>query len=252
MMGKLLDVVAGSNYCKLTEIRDQHRLDLISYKSYKIMKNRKTYYLLILDKSGSMYPIVDDTIGGFNKQINTLKNLHKKFNKQELFVSLCTFNTKVDDNIDRVSIEEVNNLDENSYVPIGGTSLLDAMGYSINKLKNTIENELKKEEASVVVVIMTDGQENSSRMYSHLEIKNMISALEETGQWSFTYLGARFDAFEIARSMNFRTSSSLGFEKENIAEAFCSIDKQMVQYMAKKEKGLKNIKLFNEDTPDNK
>ena len=165
------------------------------------MKSKYTHVSALIDKSGSMFKLVSDTIGGFN---NFLKE--QKLVPGDMTLSLSLF----DDNYQRVyemmNIHEVKDLTTSNYVPNGSTALLDSLAKLINETgiklaKMQEENRPEK----VLFVIITDGEENASTEYTRAKIKNMIEHQTTKYNWEFIYLGANQDAFHEASSMGIRS-----------------------------------------------
>lgn len=174
-----------------------------------MMKENLTELVFILDKSGSMSPLVDDTIGGFNSLLKKQKN-----EKGQCVVTTVLFNQGVQILHNRVPIEDVKNMTEKEYQPMGSTSLLDAMGSTIDKIKNDHVNTPKeKRPDKVLFAIITDGAENSSTEYNIKQIKNSVSACQELLGWEFLFLGANIDAIE--------TASQFGIPKSMAANYNC-------------------------------
>src|ERR1035437_3209746 len=150
------------------------------------MKENYTHISVVLDRSGSMSSIASDTIGGFNTFLKTQKEA----------VGTCTFSLMQFDNEhtiihDGVDINEVPDLDATTFVPRGGTALWDAIGRTIHatgaylgKMKEADRPE------KVVFVIITDGDENSSREFSHAKVREMIKHQTDKYQWGIIFLGA--------------------------------------------------------------
>ena len=141
------------------------------------MKNKKTLYHFVLDKSGSMSNCKETTIEGFNNQLKTIEQLQKEFPEQEFEVSLTVFDNEVETLYSHVSINQFRPLTSNMYHPNGGTALLDAIGISINEIRIKNESLILDNEMSVVMVILTDGMENASRQFSYHRIADMIKNL---------------------------------------------------------------------------
>ena len=174
-----------------------------------MMKENLTELVFILDKSGSMYDLVDDTIGGFNSLLKKQKN-----ETGQCIVTTVLFNQGVQILHNRVPIEDVKNMTEKEYQPMGSTSLLDAMGSTIDKIKNDHVNTPKeKRPDKVLFAIITDGAENSSTEYNIKQIKNSVSACQELLGWEFLFLGANIDAIE--------TASQFGISKSMAANYNC-------------------------------
>ncbi len=181
------------------------------------MKSRKTIYHLIVDKSGSMCDCIDSTINGFNEQVNKIKASALEFPEEEITMGLTLFNDYVDHHYFAANPSTVHMLNKDTYLPNGSTALMDAVGETINAIQSQInESHIP---ATVVVVILTDGYENASKSYNLVKIRNMITALEETGKWTFSFVGATLDAVEIAQSMAIKRQNSFAFEKKNMKSA---------------------------------
>jgi uncharacterized protein YegL len=175
-----------------------------------------THYLLVLDRSGSMSSCWNSTIEGLNEQLGTIRHLDEKYPEQKYYVSLVVFDTEIDTIIENKPISEIENFDGTEFPPRGGTSLNDAMGYGISQLQTTLKKKAKKDIlTTALVVVMTDGGENSSKEYSGYEgkakIKEMIDKLEEDGSWTFSFMGANQDAVLTASGYGIDSSNSITY-----------------------------------------
>ncbi len=158
------------------------------------MKKGLTELVFILDRSGSMAGLEGDTIGGFNAMLEKQKKLDGE----------CRITTVLFDNNytllhDRIDIRAVSPMTEREYFVGGCTALLDAVGRTIHKLaavQRSTSEDYRAEK--VMFVIITDGQENSSREYSSDKVKAMIEHEKEKYGWEFIFLGANIDAVETA------------------------------------------------------
>ncbi len=176
------------------------------------MKKSKTFYHIILDQSGSMSDCVNQTLKGLADQRKEILAIANEFPGQEIRVGLTVFDHNIELKYSNLSVTELSRMNSFHYKPNGQTALLDAIGMSVAATQRLMVNEGD----SAVIIILTDGYENASKEYSHKQIKELIQAKEETGKWSFTYLGATLDAVEIARSMNIKAENSFAFEKKNM------------------------------------
>jgi hypothetical protein len=177
-----------------------------------LMKKSKTFYHIILDQSGSMSDCVNQTLKGLADQRKEILAIANEFPDQEIRVGLTVFDHNIELKYSNLSVTELSRMNSFHYQPNGQTALLDAIGMSVAATERLMVNEGD----SAVIIILTDGYENASKEYSHKQIKELIQAKEETGKWSFTYLGATLDAVEIARSMNIKAENSFAFEKKNM------------------------------------
>lgn len=171
------------------------------------MKKDLTELVFILDKSGSMSGLEKDTIGGFNSMLS----------KQKALDGDCRITTVLFDHCytllhDRIDIQAVSPMTEKEYYVGGSTALLDAVGTTIEKIiyvqKNTAENYRA---GKVMFVIITDGDENSSRRYSPDKIKAMISHEKENYGWEFVFLGANIDAVQTAGRFGISPSRAVDY-----------------------------------------
>lgn len=209
------------------------------------MKTRKTIYHLIVDKSGSMTDCVDSTINGFNEQVNRIKDKAKEFTEEDITMGLTTFNDNVKHVYFQQNPKEMVLLNYENYRPSGGTALLDAVGETITEIEQQVNTSLIP--TTVIVVILTDGYENASKKYNLVNIRNMISKLEETGKWTFSFIGATLDAVDVASSMAIKSQNSFSFEKTKMKSAvWDKLDKSVSSYFTKKSQN-RNLNNFFED-----
>ena len=158
------------------------------------MKKNLTELVFILDKSGSMSGLEKDTIGGYNSMLEQQKNLDG-----ECVITTVLFDNHYELLHDRIDIRAVAPITEKEYRVGGSTALLDAIGKTIHKIGNVQKNTADDYRAEkVMFVIITDGEENSSREYSSDMVKKMIFRQKERYGWEFIFLGANIDAVETA------------------------------------------------------
>ncbi len=212
------------------------------------MKKEKTLYHIVLDRSGSMSDCIKPTISGFNEQIQSVRNLQKEYTDQEVSIGVSMFNNEVEHAYFGHNPEKAEMLAEKTYRPNGGTALFDAIVMSANRIENMIMEQKAQEHTTVVLVILTDGYENASRHYNITDVRNTIKRLEETGKWTFNFIGATLDAMEVAENMHFRKSQSMSIDKEELnKEVWGKLNHYMEDYMEEKrkymreERAMKNI-----------
>ncbi|MCL2063783.1 MAG: hypothetical protein FWG98_05375 [Candidatus Cloacimonetes bacterium] len=192
------------------------------------MKTGLTELVFILDKSGSMQGLEEDTIGGFNSMLKKQKEADVE----------CHVSTVLFDNFykllhDRVSIQEIREITKKDYIVGGYTALLDAVGKTIDDiglvLKNTAE-ELRPEK--VLFVIITDGQENASRNYSSNKVKEMIQHQKDVYKWDFLFLGANIDAVETGEMMGIQKDYSVNYlsDKMGISGVYEKLGDSIMAY----------------------
>lgn len=121
---------------------------------------------------------------------------------------------------------------------------MDAIGGNIHEVKEKYQSIIDENEMTVVYVIITDGYENASRFFSYHDISRKISELEETNKWTFTFLGADFDAFQTSKMLNIKQENVMNFQKSSYNVMSDKINDQMHNYSVKKEKGVFTANFF--------
>lgn len=194
------------------------------------MKTDYTDISIVLDRSGSMASVRDDTIGGYNTFLR----------EQQTAPGTCTltlvqFDTEYECVYKAVAVQNVAPLDTQTFVPRGGTALLDAIGRTIIetgvRLSAMAENDRP---GKILFVILTDGEENSSHEFTMERIHDMIKHQREVYKWEFVFLGANQDAIATGTSMGVAPASALTYAASpmGVAAVFDSLAANTRQYRA--------------------
>jgi uncharacterized protein YegL len=171
----------------------------------------KVFNLIILDESGSMYQIQDSIISGFNEIVQTVKGVAAQYPEQKHFITLVSFNSlAIKTILENEDVSKLKPIDRNLYNPSAGTPLYDAMGNSIQHLRQLTDT---LSDYNVLVTILTDGEENSSREFNGKAIKKMIDDLKQKN-WTFTYIGANHDVEKFALSISI--TNTMKFEANEV------------------------------------
>lgn len=201
------------------------------------MENKRTYYHLILDRSGSMSSCIEQTVDGVNRQIRRIREVAGRFPDQELITSLTLFNDQVSQIWTRIESDRLREITYPDYRPDGTTALLDAVGITVRELQNSVGPELEAGEATAVIVIITDGYENASRHFSHKQVAEMIKELESTGKWTFSYIGATLDAVEVAGTLNIKKRNAMFYNLFESSLMFKKVNDSIDSYIENKQSG---------------
>ena len=198
------------------------------------MKTDYTHIAVVLDSSGSMQSIKKDTIGGFNGFLEAQKEAPGEatftlieFAQPQIGASPWNVNTPIggvlnvpreDLNVpvtvkyDFMPIKAVSELTNESYIPSGGTPLLDTIAETINRTGKALRNLPEALRPSkVLFVIITDGEENASRVYNHQKVMEMIKHQSVVYKWEFMYLGANQDAIRVGATFGITRERSMSY-----------------------------------------
>lgn len=209
------------------------------------MQNKTTYYQFILDASGSMLNCKDETLQNLNLHLKTIQNLQIEFPEQIFKVSLTLFNTRLSQKWQYKSPLDIQPLPLDDYNTEGSTALLDAIGTQIHEIQHKFGNQMESDEATVVIVILTDGEENASRFYDFPFISKTIKKLEETGKWTFTFLGTDIDAFHVGEMLSIKRENTLQFDKREMDRTFNHLNNSLKNYSFNKQMGKLNDDFLN-------
>ncbi len=170
-----------------------------------------TELVMILDRSGSMRGLEEDTIGGFNSMIEKQKR-----EDGEAYVSVVLFDDRTEVPYDRVDISKVEPMTDRQYYVRGCTALLDAVGGAIQHIE-TIHKYAREEDVpeKTIFIITTDGMENASRHYTYDKVRRMIEEQKEKNNWEFIFLGANIDAIREAARFGIDRSRAVNYEHDS-------------------------------------
>lgn len=171
------------------------------------MKDHLTEIICLLDRSGSMAGLEKDTIGGFNSFIERQDSL-----EGEALLTVVLFDDKYEILWNGIPANKAR-LTRKNYFVRGSTALLDAVGRTILDVGYRLSITSKESKPShVIVVITTDGMENSSREFTYEKVKALIKHQKEKYGWEFIFMGANIDAIKEAGSMGISENNAYNFE----------------------------------------
>lgn len=193
----------------------------------------KTHVYFLLDRTGSMAPMTDDVVGGFNAFL-----AEQRADGDDARMTLVQFDSRDPFEVlaDAVTIDKVRELTTDTFVPRGGTPLLDATGQLIAHASARVDKRAKaaKKPESIVVVTFTDGEENASRRFTTSDIKELVAAKEAQG-WTFVFLGAGLDAYGESRGIGYSDGSVQAWapDARGVQHAMASTSKAMLSHRGK-------------------
>jgi len=186
-----------------------------------------TAIAVLLDETGSMESCRDAAIEGFNAWLTEQKRTPGTAGAPPTptTLTLVKFSDRPDLPMCRLvcedaPLDDVRPLNRETYTPEGGTPLLDAVGRTIMWM-----DRLQPKPARVLVVILTDGEENASREFKPAQIQDLIRAHEATGCWTFAYLGANQDAWAVGEALGIAPGNRASFKVGETHQAFQRVSK---------------------------
>ncbi len=175
------------------------------------MNNNLTEIVFILDRSGSMAGLEDDTMGGFNAMVEKQKK-----EPGEALLSAVLFSNACEVLYDRANIQKVEPMTDWQYRVGGCTALLDAIGGAVHHIGNVHKYAREEDRpGKTIFVITTDGMENSSHQYTYDEVQRMVKHEQEKYGWEFLFLGANMDAISAARSFGIRADRAVRYRRDS-------------------------------------
>lgn len=158
----------------------------------------KVNITLIVDRSGSMSSIANEVIGGINAFYAEQKKL-----PDAATVTYVQFDNVYEKVFENTPLQEVKDITAETFMPRGMTALYDAIG-------KTLVEIVPIDDAKQIIMIMTDGEENSSKEFNHSSVKTIIEASQKKG-WEIIFMGANIDAEQVGGSMGIKTGNSVTF-----------------------------------------
>lgn len=200
-----------------------------------------TLIAVILDESGSMSSAQKATIAGFNEYVASQRAAE---NAGNAYMTLVKFDAPHIETVfaDR-PIEEVPELDTKTYKPNGGTNLLDAIGFTIENVNNSLASRKKYQRPGVIIIITTDGYENCSIKYNNDQIKAMVKAAEDA-DWSFVFMGANIDSFAVGSAFGMNASNSVNYSTSNLDGTYSGLSATTSRMRSAKMAGISTRDIY--------
>lgn len=191
------------------------------------MKKGLTEIIYILDKSGSMSELKNDTISGFN---GFLEN-QQQSNIGQANMTIIFFDSSYEVYADHIDINKIEPLTDKTYIPCGGTAFYDALGLTIDnvglRLSQTPEEERPE---NVLVLIMSDGEENSSRTFTGNAVAAKVEHQKTKYNWEFVFMGCNQDSLKSAQAVDIGNYSNVNFSSRGINNMYSVMDCASTSY----------------------
>ena len=200
-----------------------------------------TLIAVVLDESGSMASVWDSTINGFNE---FLQGQAASEEAGRAYLTLVKFEGgNIRTLCENANVRGVTPLDRHSYRPAGGTNLKDAIGETMNRVNGVLESVPEAERPGVLIVIITDGEENASHRFSGEQIKTMVK-LAEAQDWSYLFLGANVDAFSMGQTFGMNAANTASYSTAAMGETFSTLSKTVSSVRMMKSRGISTEEMY--------
>ncbi len=187
----------------------------------------KIYNLVILDRSGSMMPLREVAVQGYNETLDVIRAAQQQYNlEQQNLVTLTLFSNFITNVYDCDTVQNIPNLLLDEYIPLGGTAMLDAIGISLTKLRNKLDS---LQNATAVVTIISDGEENSSQIYKYKDVAAMVDTLKNQGVM-FVFIGTNQNVEMVSSALHIDDYKIFEYSTEGMKEAWKSGIKASADY----------------------
>jgi hypothetical protein len=209
------------------------------------MKDNLTQIIAVLDKSGSMHHLTNDTIGGFNSFIE-----EQRKQPGDLVITTVLFNSGYEVLHDQKNLRDIEKLSDNAYKAEGNTALLDAMGKSMIDVGRKLADMNEEDRPSkVIMFVITDGQENASREYTGKQIKEMVEEQKNKYSWEFMFIGANIDAFAVGSDLGIMRSVNYVDTQKGTRNLYSMLNATVSNYhnLGKIDSNEKLEEMLNED-----
>ena len=172
------------------------------------MQHDSALITFVLDESGSMRSLAQAARDGFNEYLD-----EQVSHGGPTWWTLTTFSSRSHTRFAAIPGAEVRPLNEQTYSPGGMTALYDAVGSAVTKTQAHLERLGDDQPSDVIVVILTDGMENSSRRWSARRVFDLITEAEDSG-WQFVFLGANQDAWAMSQNLGIRKGAVVDWSQD--------------------------------------
>lgn len=168
------------------------------------------HHIFILDASGSMSGLRNQTISGFNEQVQNIRQLEQEFPSQRNLVTLIVFNGQAQERFFDVGSESLREITEADYAPHGSTRLYATVGETLERMKNSLGERLATDR--VIVTIMTDGENTDhDPRWNQSALREYIQQLQADYRWVITFIGANIDVLQASRSLGIPISNTVAY-----------------------------------------
>ena len=182
------------------------------------MSQQTHIHHVLLDASGSMQNCHTNTLSALNEQIASLRKVQADHTDQDIRFSISDFSDDYRMWFSPKSIGDIRDIREDQYQLRGLTALHDGLGTLITRTIDEVGEDAPAKGTSISIMVLTDGYENASRMFTKGALRLLMDRLTEKG-WDFRFVGADIDPMEVSRDLGMDRSRVARFRKDQMFEA---------------------------------
>ena len=203
----------------------------ISYmeQNVNLKKDVLLDYTFVLDASGSMSREVPEVLDELNRQLVELKEKYEQ-TERPCRITIVKFDTRYEVLRDQEFIQDIELITDREYYAGGMTALYDAIGMSIKRADARIDFKVKRGDAEALVVVFTDGGENSSREFSGHAIQDLLKDYQEREGWEIALIGTDLSAIMDMGRRNMRRDKMRHYEQHQKREALYNLSQSVSEY----------------------
>lgn len=180
--------------------------------------SEKHIHHVLLDASGSMQSCYDSTLSTLNEQIVSLRTVQQDHPDQDIRFSISDFSDDYRMWFGPKPIGDIRNIRDDQYQLRGCTALWDGLGTLITRTVDHVGEDAPAKGTSVSIMVLSDGYENASRIFTAGALRLLINKLTEKG-WEFRFVGADIDPLSVSRDLGFDARRTRRVSKAYMAEA---------------------------------
>ena len=186
-------------------------------------------YTFVLDASGSMSGEISEVLDELNRQLVELKEKYEQ-TERPCRVTIVKFDTRYEVLRDHEYIQDVSLITENEYYAGGMTSLYDAIGLSVKRADARVDFKVKRGDAEALVVVFTDGGENSSSEFSGHAIQDLLKDYQEREGWEIALIGTDMSAIMDMGRRSMRQDKMRHYKQHQKREALYNLSQSVSEF----------------------
>ena len=172
---------------------------------------------VLLEASGSMQDCYDSTLSTLNEQIASMRELQKQFPEQDVKLSISDLSDDYRMWFGPKSVAKIRDVGQDDYQLRGCTALWDGLGTLITRTVDHLGEDAPDKGTTVSIMVLTDGYENASRVFSAGALRMLIDRLTQKG-WEFRFIGADVDPLAVSRELGIDARRTARFSKAELSD----------------------------------